>query len=633
MAQEQVVQSREPRESHEAFTGLAERLRQLCAPDVSPEEFLKELLRLESDFLGALYAAAWVPGDAAGEIVLASELAVAVGPPAVQLWRAPLRDLAAKALRDVGFQLQAVSEPADRLLSGSRYVAMGIPVSGAAAPIAALTVVVPEEKAMWKGRGAAGAQMIAGYGLLFVANRSSGAFKQYYENLSRVWDLIGSALAFSDPKSMAQVLANKARSAFAVKRVTVGFARHGKIKIVAVSEQDVFDKRSNLVRLLTAAQDETLAEEHAISVTPDVAENDQDASAPAHLELVRADEAQGSVFSVPLRADDEIVAVWTFEAEAGKTIDQDQQNLIHIASGQLGPSLALATSASQGVWAHSWSTVRAASRALFGSEHPVRRAVASLIGVVLLLLVFLPATLRISGRCVLEPNILRTYAAPFESILLDTFVLPDDHVTQGQPLFELDKEDIELELRQVTSELARVRKEADIYHTQTKLSEFAVSVAKIEGLEARLALLENRLSKATVTAAFKGIVLVGDLRQRKGSPVKTGDPLLQIAPLDKLNLLIELVEEDVSHVAVGQSGRFTLKAAPGRRVDFTVLKIRPNSENRHNQNVFVVEAEIPNPDNRLLPGMQGVAKINAGPAKLGWVLVRRLVNWVRMRLW
>src|SRR3990172_8811905 len=94
MTQQHYVHPRRPREAHEAFTGLAQRLRQICAPDSSPEEFLKELLQLQCDFLGALYAAAWVSGEAAGEVRLASELAVAVGPPAVQLWRAPLPALA-----------------------------------------------------------------------------------------------------------------------------------------------------------------------------------------------------------------------------------------------------------------------------------------------------------------------------------------------------------------------------------------------------------------------------------------------------------------------------------------------------------------------------------------------------------
>jgi hypothetical protein len=35
----------------------------------------------------------------------------------------------------------------------------------------------------------------------------------------------------------------------------------------------------------------------------------------------------------------------------------------------------------------------------------------------------------------------------------------------------------------------------------------------------------------------------------------------------------------------------------------------------------------------LLPGMEGVGKIDVGRRKLGWVLLHSLFDWLRLTLW
>ncbi len=52
--------------------------------------------------------------------------------------------------------------------------------------------------------------------------------------------------------------------------------------------------------------------------------------------------------------------------------------------------------------------------------------------------------------------------------------------------------------------------------------------------QARLDLVQYRLENATVKAAFDGIVVEGDLRERIAAPVKQGDALFKVARLDTL---------------------------------------------------------------------------------------------------
>ena len=53
-------------------------------------------------------------------------------------------------------------------------------------------------------------------------------------------------------------------------------------------------------------------------------------------------------------------------------------------------------------------------------------------------------------------------------------------------------------------------------------------------------------------------------------------------------------------------------------------------------NVFEVRARLTGPSEhveKLKPAMKGVAKIDAGPEPYAWIWTRKMLNWVRMKLW
>ena len=55
---------------------------------------------------------------------------------------------------------------------------------------------------------------------------------------------------------------------------------------------------------------------------------------------------------------------------------------------------------------------------------------------------------------------------------------------------------------------------------------------------------------------------------------------------------------------------------------------------KEGRNLFRVEAPLTvKPDGRLRPGMEGVAKVDAGERGLLWIWTRRLIDWVRLLIW
>lgn len=127
--------------------------------------------------------------------------------------------------------------------------------------------------------------------------------------------------------------------------------------------------------------------------------------------------------------------------------------------------------------------------------------------------------------------------------------------------------------------------------------------------------------------------LEGDLDRSLGSPVERGDVLFELAPLDGYRVIIEVDGRNIADVRPGQRGRLTLAALPNRSMALVVERITPISTARDGRNYFRVEAALEAPGEDLRPGMQGIAKIEAGRRRLLWIWTHELVDWLRLRLW
>jgi len=164
-------------------------------------------------------------------------------------------------------------------------------------------------------------------------------------------------------------------------------------------------------------------------------------------------------------------------------------------------------------------------------------------------------------------------------------------------------------------------------------STMVVIAAQIDQVEATLALVTDKLARATLLAPFDGIVVSGDLQQLLGTPVELGKVLFQIAPLDAYRVILQVEERDVARVKVGQQGELTLSGIPNQYMGFSVQQITPVTTAQEGRTYFRVEAHLHSRSNRVRPGMEGVGKVVAGERRLIWIWTHNLVNWLRLSTW
>ena len=597
----------------------------------TPAAFLRGLLHGQVERSDALHGAVWLPGEQARDAVrLLCEEPARVGRQAAEAWRAPLARQAVTVLLAGARHVERISEPAGRMLEGRAYWAVSLPVPLGPTIGAVVAIVIGGSERAALDYARAAAESITSQGLLYATLQAGRATEQRYDELCQAWDLVAAVNAgYPDPEHMALALVNKAKELCDVQRVSLGWVRRGKVKLAAVSEQDYIDRRTNLSRALAAAMEEAEQADRAILFPPDGADPEP---RPAHETLADLADAH-AIATYPLRAADGAVACAVLERHERRPFAQGEQRVHEIACDQLGPALGLARDNARGPLARGRDGALWLVEALAGKGHVVAKLVTLAVLALALAGIFGRWPLTVTGNARLAAATRRVYAAPFErAVLSSTHVLPGQLVKAGDPLFEFEDEELRLAHREAQAKLTARERERDVHFSQEKIAEWQIARAQCAELEAEIALLEHRIGQAVVRATFDGVVLSGDLRQHVGAPFAMGETLMEVARLDELLLLVDVAQGDVAHVAAGRRGSFATKARPDVTVAFTVERVRPMSEPREGASVFVVEAPLRNTEGWLRPGMEAAASI-AGPKRnLAYVLSRKLVNWLRMKL-
>ena len=94
----------------------------------------------------------------------------------------------------------------------------------------------------------------------------------------------------------------------------------------------------------------------------------------------------------------------------------------------------------------------------------------------------------------------------------------------------------------------------------------------------------------------------GDLSQSIGAPVRRGDVLFEISPLNDYRVELQVPESQIGDVARGAHGQLLLSALPAEAMTFTVTRVTPVAEARDGTMTYRVDAALDHMGPGLRPG-------------------------------
>jgi multidrug resistance efflux pump len=471
-------------------------------------------------------------------------------------------------------------------------------------------------------------QVLAGIRWLETMVRLHGSTAK--EQLVHLVDLVAAGLEHEQFRVAASEVANLLAELFACHRVSLGFLRYNRLRVEAMSHSSQMDQQANLVRAIKEAMVEAL--DQADAVVYPAQSGDAVLINRFHARLSKAQHG-ASICTLPLIKNGKAVGALMLERAEDKPFSPETVEQCGQISLLLGPVLETRRRDERPLPLRALDALQSGCAKLFGPRHLLLKGAATMAAVVLILLTLVQGTLRVSCDAVLEPGIRRVVVAPQQGYIATARVTAGDLVGQGELLATLDDQELRLEQRKWQSQRAQLLKEYRKALAGSDRAEVSILNAKRAQAEAQLQLVDQQLTRTTLTAPFPGLIVKGDLTQCLGSPVTRGEVLYEVAPTNQYRVALKIDDRDIGLVAKGQRGHLKLSGIPVQTIAVTVERLTPVATAGEGRNFFRVDAVMDTHSDLMRPGMEGVCKIEIGQKKLLWILSRRLVDWLRMFAW
>jgi len=452
------------------------------------------------------------------------------------------------------------------------------------------------------------------------------------ERIGGVLEAVAVALRHGKFRQAVFEVASELRQILACAHVAIGLVEHASVRVVALSEAATFEKRTPLIKAYAAAMEE--AYDHGRPLMAAAAGSGAEAKLPAprHTQLLTQSGAT-QVLSYPLMQGVKCMGVVTLERAGEQGFGTEDLLWLDAFAALATPVFGQRLAAERNSALRLTGEIKWLADKLFGPRNLTWKLAAGAVALAALLLALLPFDYRVSAKTVIEGEIQRVAAAPFEGFVGAAFVRAGDTVKQGQVLAQLDDRDLRVEQQRWASEHDQYDNRLREAMATHELTAVQVIGAQLRQAEAQLALATEKIARARLTAPYDGIVVSGDLSQQIGSPVEAGKKLFEIAPLQSYRVILQVDEREIRHVQDGQQGQLVITGIAGDPLLFSVAKVTPVATAQEGKNFFRVEAKLAVAPERLRPGMEGVGKIEVGSRSLWWVLTHSFTEWLALTLW
>lgn len=290
-------------------------------------------------------------------------------------------------------------------------------------------------------------------------------------------------------------------------------------------------------------------------------------------------------------------------------------------------------------YGHAWHglTRRAARRWRWVKD---KKRLAMIAGAALLVLLFpvRQSVLAPAEIVPLHPAVLR---APIAGVVEGILVQPNEPVTEGQPLVQMDARELESRLEVARQVLAvadaeqRQAQQQAVFDERAKNS-LAILASRREQAAAEAVFLEEMLGRGRLTAPKAGIAIYDNPDDWAGRPVALGERILTVADPQAVELEIHLGVGDAITLEPGARISFFLNIDPAAPLAATLLRASyraaPTPEGTMAYRLTGrFTADSLTEKDRLRVGLRGTAKLEGRRTVLVLYLLRRPL--ATLRLW
>lgn len=469
-----------------------------------------------------------------------------------------------------------------------------------------------------------------------------------------------------DATKTAYIIANEAQRFIECDRVGVALQRKGRCRLVSVSGHEQVEQRSDSVQTLQRLVDAVMKYGEPFWYPVGGA-----LPLPPQLEQAAEDYLEVSFVKtigiLPLHQPtdsqertEEIRSETIFGALVLEQIEDERaQQALNAEASLLVPHVELALSAAlQHEDLFLMPLLRRlgnARKLVTGRWRTKSIAVALLLGVLLSVLIFVPAPFSMQAPGLLQPHERRDVFVMTDGLVSAVHVEHGDKVAAGQLLLELQNPDLEVQLAQAQGQLhetterllaaERLRHQGGLAKDeQNRLAGEVLSLEQqIRSLEQQCTLLKAKQKRLRITSPMAGQVVTWNVRRTLlQRPVSAGQVVLSLAnPAGDWELEVFMPEERMGHLAAYQSEHpgpmdveFVTATEPSQVNHGTTREIHSlaelHEEHGHSVSLLVDIDKSSVKDPR--PGLTVTAHVKCGSRSLGYVWLHEVWEFVQTKI-
>lgn len=451
------------------------------------------------------------------------------------------------------------------------------------------------------------------------------------EDLARVFSRAGE---FRSLRHFAFAVTNTLASRLACEQVSLGWVRAGhRLRVLSVSGHDNVKERNPGMHRVRQAMEECLDACEAIVAQRQ--DHWQEGGRQARFRLHEAwrNAAGGaSVACVPILAGDRPVAILAMRRAPEQCFTPEDIDLARRLVSPLGGAMPLVERSTRAPSAALAIAIAQSIRSLLTTAGIGRKMLALALLALAAWFCFGTAPYRVTVPAVVKSERTAIASIPFDGPLADVLVRPGDVVEAGDVLALMDTRALELERGELLAQERADQLEVRQASGGGDHVAAAQAAARLDLTRARLALVDDRIARATIRAGIAGVVLGPSARDRAGEVLALGTPLLSIAARGTMRVELLVPERRAPDVDLGAAVAFAANAQPEATLR-TIVELRPPSTQlRAGRSVLVGESSLPSAPAWLTPGMEGVASIDAGERPVWWIALHRVIDYAHLEL-
>jgi biotin carboxyl carrier protein len=435
-----------------------------------------------------------------------------------------------------------------------------------------------------------------------------------------------------DLNALSFELTNGLKKQLGCSDVSLGIVYGNSIRLIAISGQDSVYRRSPGCVAIEQAMSETLDSNEIIVVQGEgVSERSRNRSNSALHLVWRASSGNSSCMSLPLRYENEVIAVISFRRDEGYPFRDHEINELEESLPAVAERIMFARETSKSLWQHFKGSI-----AKFCGSYirgPIRAGVLAASSIAAMIFLFCSWPHSINVPCRLITDTPKIYSAPYAGKISKVHFRSGDSIAQGAILFEMDTEELLTRKAKLEAELTARQQAMIRYLSDDETAKAGEERSNMTMIQQELSMIAEKIDQSTIRAEQSGTVVDSDLYKREGEIVALGEKLIEFAPEGSHE--IELMVPDYLGLEIqnGQAGKFVTSADPDRYYSIAVKRVETSSKTESGESFIRAIGTTDMVGSEAKLGMAGFAQISVGSQPGWWIMLQKPIRYLQRKVW